>query len=371
MKTAIIHDWLVSLGGGERVLEAVLELFPSPIYTLIASGKMLKDSPFAGNEVHSSFIQKLPFSEKLYRNYFPFFPRAIEQFDLDAYDVILSNSHTVAKGALVNSSQLHLCYCFSPVRSAWDLYHQYLGEIGWLKRQLAAWFLHDLREWDVATVNRVDHFAVISHTIARRVKKIYGRESVVIYPPAATHLFKPAAKKDDFFLTVSRLVPYKKIDLLVEAFSLMPEKKLVVIGDGPEMKKIREKAGKNIELLGYQSDVAVREYVGKAKGFLFAAEEDYGIVVVEAQAAGTPVIAYGRGGATETIVDGKTGLFFQNQTVADIVDAVRRFGKMEFNPDFLCAHADNFSEAKFKENYRQFVEEKWEAFCEDRYSCRR
>lgn len=236
MKTAFVYDWLVSLGGGERVLEALNKLYPSPIYTLVHDKSLFLDQC-----VHSSFIQGLPFSRKWYRYYLPFFPLAIEQFDLREYDVVLSLSHAVAKGALTHAHQLHLCYCFTPMRYAWDLYHAHMLELSRGKRNLCALLLHYLRSWDQSSVSRVDQFAAVSKYIARRIQKIYNRPATVIYPPVATHLFQGALPRENFYLTVSRLVPYKRIDLLVEAFSYMPDKQLIVIGEGPEEKKLKQK----------------------------------------------------------------------------------------------------------------------------------
>lgn len=370
-KIALVHDWLVSLGGGERVLESMLDLYPSPIFTLIKDEKFLRTTKFHQKEIFSSFIEKAPFARKGFRYYLPFFPLAIERFDLKDYNLILSSSHAVAKGVLTHPGQLHICYCHSPMRYAWDHYREYTEDLKGLKGTFAKWTLHYLRNWDVKTLSRVNHFLANSHFVARRIQRIYGREAKVLYPPVDTHLFKGEEKKDDFYLTVSRMVPYKKVDLIVEAFSYLPDKKCVVIGDGPEFSKVKSKAGKNVELLGYQEDDVVRRYMARAKAFIFAAEEDFGIAPVEAQAAGTPVIAFGKGGAQETIVEGKTGLFFGEQTVASLVEAIHRFEKMEFDFSKIHAHAEQFGVARFKREFQQFIEEKWEEFCENYHSSRR
>lgn len=373
MKTALIHDWLVGIGGGERCLEAIYDLFPAPIYTLVKDEWKIQGLRCAQAELHSSFIQKLPRAKTAYRNYLPLFPLAIEQFDLSDYDLILSTSHAVAKGALTHSEQLHISYCCTPMRYAWDLTHTYLGELGALRKFCARLALKSLREWDLLSSNRVDHFVAISHHIARRIQKIYRREAAVIYPPVATHKFSLAAKKEEFYLTASRLVPYKKIDMIVEAFAQMPDKKLLVIGDGPEMANVKMKAAKNIEILGQQSDALLRDAYAKAKAFVFAAEEDFGIVVVEAQAAGTPVIAFGKGAALETVIEGKTGLFFPDQTVESLAVAIEDFERRQelFDPRTIKEHAETFSEERFKREFHAFVKEKIEEFNENSHSSRR
>jgi len=365
LKTALVHDWLIGRGGAEKVLEAIYALYPGPLHVLV------KDKEREFQEVRASFLQKFPFATRAYRFFLPFFPRAIEQFDLSGYDLILSSSHAVAKNVLTHANQLHICYCHTPMRYAWDLYHHYLNDVGGIKKRVAARTLHSIRTWDSAATSRVDHFIANSHYIARRIKKVYDRDAAVIYPPVATHLFSLAKTKEEFYLTVSRLVPYKKIDLIVEAFAAMPDKKLVVIGDGPEMSKIKKKAAKNIEILGEVPDEEVRNMMAKAKAFVFAAEEDFGIAPVEAQAAGTPVIAYGRGGVLETVRNGITGVFFEEQSVASLKDAVSLFEKRYFDPQGIQMHAQQFSERRFQDEYRTYVEKKWEEFCESHHSCRR
>ncbi len=371
VKTALVYDWLVTMGGGEKTLEAIYERFPSPIYTLVHHRKAMAQTALARAEVHPSFLQKIPFSTSCYRYLLPFFPSAIEQFNLNDYDLILSTSHAVAKGALTHSGQLHLCYCLTPMRYAWDLSHHYLQDLGPLQKNLARIALHRMRNWDIASLNRVDHFATISHYIARRIKKIYGRDSEVIYPPVDTDKISFQEAKEDFYLTVSRLVPYKKIDLIVEAFSQTPHRRLVVIGEGPEMNKIKQKAGKNIEILGHQTDQVVHDYMKKAKGFLFAAEEDFGIVVVEAQAAGTPVIAYGRGAARETVIERKTGLFFDAQTVDSLLKTMKEFEQHTFDPSAIRQHAQHFNKLRFQREFHDFVTRKLRDFHENHHSCRR
>lgn len=369
MKTALVHDWLVGIGGAEKWLETIFELFPSEIYTLVSSPKKLENSFFADKKIFSSFIQKLPFAEKKYQNYLPLFPLAIEQFDLSGYDLILSSSHCVAKGVLTNAEQLHICYCHTPMRYAWDLYHQYLKEANLnrgLKGKIAKFFLHYLRGWDIHSASRVDEFVANSKFVANRIKKIYGREATVIYSQIDVNSFEVEPNKEDFYLAASRLVPYKKIDLIVESFVQMPERKLVVIGDGPEMGKIKKAAGKakNIEILGYQKDADLKHYLRKAKAFMFAAIEDFGLLPVEAQASGTPVIALNKGGVKETVVADQTGIFFPEQTISSIVEAVDHFEKKEksFDPQVIRRQAEKFSKEKFQKEFKKFVEEKYQAF---------
>ena len=371
MKTALVYDWLVTMGGGEKTLNAIREIYPCPIYTLVHDVSKMQHTPFSCAEVNASFLQKMPFAKRGYRYYFPLFPFAIEQFDLSGCELIISTSHSVAKGVLTHAGQLHLCYCLTPMRYAWDLTYRYLEGISGLQKMMAKWAFHYLRNWDIASLNRVDHFAAISHYIARRVEKLYGRKATVIYPPVDTDLIGLRENKENFFVTASRMVPYKNIDLIVQAFSHLPDQKLVVLGDGPDMAKIKRKAGKNVEMLGFQSDSVVRDYLGRAKGFLFAAEEDFGIVVVEAQAAGTPIIALGKGAAIETVIDGKTGVFFKEPVVAQIVEAIHQFSKQEFDPAQIRKHASRFSRERFKKEFKQFVDHHTEHFYENHHSCRR
>lgn len=364
MKVAIVHDWIIDIGGAERCLESIYSLYPSSdVFTLISSYKNAASIGIDRGRITSSFIQRFPASKKLYRNFLPFFPVAVEQFDLSSYDVVISSSHSVAKGALTNSGQLHICYCHTPARYAWDMYHMYLKQSGLtrgLKGRVAKMILHYIRMWDLATVNRVDHFVANSRHTARRIRKTYGRESTVIYPPVDIERFDVRRKKEDFYLTASRMVPYKKIDLVVEAFSRMPGKRLLVVGDGPDLKRVRSRAGENVKILGYQPHEALKELMQKSKAFIFAAEEDFGIVPVEAQACGTPVIAYEKGGSLETVVNGKTGVFFNEQTVESLIKAVREFERLRhgFNPMEIRENAERFGKERFEEEFEEFVARK-------------
>ena len=368
----IVADWLVSYAGAERVIEEFIELYPeSKLYSVVDFLSDDSRTHFSGKHATTTFIQKLPAAKNKYQKYLPLMPFAIEQLDVSSHDVILSSSHAVAKGILTGPDQLHISYVHSPIRYAWDLQHQYLRESGLnkgLKGALAKWLLHKIRIWDYRTANGVDHFIANSQFIARRIKKVYGREADVIYPPVDVNRFKLCENKEDYYFTASRLVPYKRIDVIVEAFSRMPDKKLIVIGDGSEMSKIKAKAAKNIEILGYQSNAVMQEHMQKAKAFVFAAEEDFGITPVEAQACGTPVIAFGKGGALETIrpygVEKNTGIFFQSQQIDSIIDAVNLFEakRDHFLPEFCRENALRFSNERFKFELDSYIKDKWDSF---------
>ena len=366
MKTALVHDWLTTIAGAEKVLKAIYEIYPdSDIFTLVKNEESLKNTLLENANIKTSFIQKLPFAKTKYRNYLPFFPLAIEQLDVSDYDIVISSSHAVAKGVLTNANQLHISYVHTPIRYAWDLYAHYLKEANLdksLKGWIARYFLHKIRIWDYTTANRPDYYIANSKYIARRIKKVYNKEAEVIYPPVNVEDFELYTKKENFYFTASRMVPYKKIDLIVEAFSKMPDKKLIVIGTGPDFEKIKSKATPNIELLGYQPFNVLKEYMQKAKAFVFAAEEDFGIIPVEAQACGTPVIAYGKGGVTETVIENKTGLFFKEQTVDNLIKAIKEFEKKEDKFDFyeIRKNSERFSKQRFQKEIKDFVEIKYQ-----------
>jgi glycosyltransferase involved in cell wall biosynthesis len=325
--------------------------------------------------VKTSFIQSLPFAKTKYRTYLPLMPLAVEQFDLSGYDLVLSSSHAVSKGVLTGPDQLHISYIHSPIRYAWDLQHQYLQESGLVKGPksfLARALLHKIRNWDTRTANGVDHFMANSQFIARRIHKTYRREAVVLYPPVDVSSFELDLGKQDFYLTASRLVPYKKIELIVEAFNQMPDRELVVIGDGPDFARIAKKCGKNVKMLGYQQFDVLKSHMQRAKAFVFAAEEDFGITPVEAQACGTPVIAFGKGGALETIrplgIDSPTGVFFEEQTVDEIVKAVNRFESAGTAINALDCRQNSlrFSEENFRDRFSQFVHRAYSEFQESK-----
>jgi glycosyltransferase involved in cell wall biosynthesis len=366
LRIAVVHDWLVTYGGADRVLEQILACYPgADLFSLVDFLPANMRGFILEKPVQTSFFQNLPFARNSFRKYFPLMPLAVEQFDLSAYDLVISSSHSIAKGVITGPDQLHICVCYSPMRYAWDLQHQYLQEsgldrgiFGWPTR----WLLHEARLWDTRTANGVDEFVAISHFIARRIWKTYRRESTVIYPPVDVESVSVKEDKDDFYLTVSRLVPYKKVNLIVEAFCRMPDKKLVVIGDGTQFKSIKAAASKNIVMLGYQNSQVVHDHMQRARCFVFAAEEDFGITVLEAQAAGTPVIAFGKGGALETIRDlsseEPTGTFFREQTPQSIINAVCLFeierGRLDA---WACRrNAERFSRGHFRREFQGFCE---------------
>jgi glycosyltransferase involved in cell wall biosynthesis len=366
MRVALVHDWFTVYAGAERVVEQILRVLPqADVYALVDFLKEEERGFLQGKRAQVSFIQRLPKAQQRYRTYLPLMPLAIEQFDLRGYDLVISSSHAVAKGVITGPDQLHICYCHSPIRYAWDLQHQYLKESG-LERGMKSWIaralLHYLRLWDSRTANGVDLFIANSRYIARRILKVYRRQAEVIYPPVDVEAFTLRQDKEDFYLTASRMVPYKRIDLIVEAFSQMPDKRLVVIGDGPEMPKVRAKARPNVTLLGYQPFEVLRDYMQRAKAFVFAAEEDFGIAPVEAQACGTPVIAFGKGGAAETVVAGETGIFFQDQSVPSLIKAIEEFEKLRFDPLRVRKNAERFSSERFRREFAALIEREWTKF---------
>lgn len=366
---AIIAEWLVTYAGAERVYSEMLKVFPKAELFAVIDFFNEEDRKLISNKhATTTFIQNLPKAKTHYRNYLPLMPLAVEQLDVSSYDVVLSVNHAVAKGIITGPDQLHISYVNSPIRYAWDLQHQYLNELGLtkgIKSIIVRWLLHKIRMWDYRTANGVDHFVANSKFIARRVKKVYGREADVIYPPVDTDRFTLCDNKDEFYFTASRMVPYKKISLIVEAFAHMPHKKLVVIGDGPDMQKIKAKATSNIEILGYQPNSVMQDHMQRAKAFVFAAEEDFGITPVEAQACGTPVIAFGKGGALETINSihslSPTGAFFDKQEVPSVIAAVEDFERNSdlFLPENCRNQALKFSNQRFQNEISQYVNQKW------------
>lgn len=371
LNIAFVHEWLTSFVGSEKVLEAVLELFPgAPVYALVYDAERLQHTRFAQHPVYTSFIQRLPGAVKKYQRYLPLMPLAVEQFDLSGYDLIFSSSHAVAKGVLARANQLHISYVHTPIRYAWDLYFQYLREANLtrgIKSLLARLILHYVRLWDATTASRVDVFVANSRYVARRIWRTYRRRAHVIYPPVEVNRFNPGRPREDFYLTLSRFVPYKRVDLIVSAFTRM-KRPLVVIGDGPDFEKIKRLAGPNVQLMGYQPDEVVRDHMERCKAFVFAAEEDFGITPVEAQAAGAPVIAYGRGGVTETVVAGKTGLFFQKQSEESLIEAVDAFERdsHSFDPEIIRRHAERFSRERFQREISALIEQAWKKFVQKR-----
>jgi glycosyltransferase involved in cell wall biosynthesis len=367
MKICIVHEYLIDFGGAEQVLKGLLEIWPNaPIFTLIYDENGNCKDIIQSTQVTGSFLNKMPFSKRKHRAYLPLMPLAIEQFDLSGYDVVISASHAIAKGVITGPDQLHISYLHTPMRYAWDMQPAYLSDAG-LERGLRSFFtrslLHYLRIWDMRTVAGVDHYLANSQFIARRIMKLYKREAAVIHPPVEIDRFKVREDKEDFYVTVSRLVSYKKVDLIVRAFNQMPDKKLVVMGDGPELKSLKAMASSNITFSGFQSDRVIEDTLQRARAFVYAAQEDFGIVPVEAQACGTPVIAYGRGGVLETVVPGETGQFFNEQTHSALVDTIEDFERSQpFDPHIIRKNAERFSKNRFKHELQAFVEEKAQVF---------
>jgi len=371
-RVGLVHDWLPVYAGAERVLEQMIQVFPdAALYSLIDAVPEEQRGFLQGKPVETSFIQRLPFSERAYRYYLPFAPLAIEQFDLSDHEVVVSSSYAVAKGALTRSDQLHISYVHSPIRYAWDLYHDYTEASGIgdrLRNLIAKPILHYLRLYDVSTAPRVDVFVANSQHVARRIWKTYRRRAHVIYPPVDVDRFSLTREKEDYYLTMSRLVSYKRVDAIVKAFNAMPDKKLVVIGDGPERAAIERLAGPNVDVRGYLPDEEATAYMERARAFVFAAEEDFGIVPIEAQACGTPVLAYGRGGATETVLHGTTGLLFDRQDPECIQQAVREFedAGSELDPTVIRSHAERFDASSFRDSFSRLVGAAYRDFKEQR-----
>ena len=387
LKYALVHEWLTpkATGGSELVVREILQHINADVYALIDFQSSNPDSYLYQRTIGTTFLQHFPLARNGVQKYLPLLPLAIEQLDLRKYDVILSSSHAVAKGIITSPDQIHICYCHTPMRYAWDLTWDYLeGDRvapafadrngRGIKGILTRYLLHRLRQWDVISANRVDYFIANSNHTARRIWRCYRRRATVIYPPVEVERFQKLAKersrstgearpqKADFYLTVCRLVSYKKVALIVKAFNQL-QKPLIVIGEGSQLKQLRALAGSNVQILGWQPQNVVEEYMAKARAFVYAACEDFGIALVEAQACGTPVIAYGKGGAVETVKDIRefpetgTGLLFSEQTVEAIANAVEKFEKYQtqITIEQCCLQANKFSPTIFKKSYLEFV----------------
>jgi glycosyltransferase involved in cell wall biosynthesis len=364
---AVVHDWFTTYVGGERVVEQILHLFPgADIFASIDTLPEHERGFLGGRTATTSPAQNWPFVKKHYRALLPLMMFAIEQLDVSGHELVLSSSSAIGKGVITGPDQLHISYVHSPMRYAWDLQHEYLRDAGMergARGLIARWILHHARIWDLRTANGVDYFVANSQFIANRIWKVYRRKAEVIYPPVDVENFQLREAKEDFYLSVSRMVPYKKIPVIVEAFKTMPDKRLVVIGEGTEMSRVKALAGRNVEVLGYQPTRIVRDYMQRAKAMVFAAEEDFGIGPVEAQACGTPVIAFGRGGALETIrgpdAELPSGLFFMDQRAPAIVEAVRRFERSQesIQPRACRQSALRFSIELFRQRYGDYVQQ--------------
>lgn len=379
MRIALVHDWLDTWRGGESVLAELCRIFDAAdLFALVDFLPEQDRAKLGGRRATTTFLQRLPYARRGFRHWLPLFPRAIETLDVSGYDLVISTSHAVAKGVRTHRRQLHVCYCFTPMRYAWDLRETYLqqtgldhGARGWAARRI----LDRLRAWDRRTSERVDHFVAISRHIAERIRRCYDRDSTVIYPPVASHAAgAPPARREEnhTYVTVSHLVPYKRIDLIASAFRSLPGRSLVIIGDGPERARISALAGSNVRMLGRVSDAERDEWLGRAAAFVFAAEEDFGIAPLEAQAFGTPVIALARGGAIETIhgLDSASpaGVLYANQDAAAIAEAVRTFEANRgcIDATACVANARRFDAGRFRAEVRAFVNARWAEFAAHR-----
>lgn len=360
MRVALIHDYLNQYGGAERVLEAFCEIYPdAPIYTLIYDPKKMRGA-FLDKKIQTSFLQKIPFAKSKHRIFPLLMPLAIEQFDLSDYDIILSDSASFAKGVITRPETLHICYCHTPPRYAWDDSHKYIEEFGMpgIIKKLVPFFMNYIRLWDREAALRVDKFICNSNFVAKRIKKYYNREAKVIHPPVDAKEFVPGRKTENFFLMVGRLLPYKRFDIAVQAFNKLG-KPLKIIGDGPERKKLEKIAKKNIEFLGELSGDKLKEYYQNCQALIFPQEEDFGIVALEAMACGRPVIAYHGGGALESVKEGETGIFFNQQTPESLIKAVKSFRADNFDSQKIRKHALKFDKEKFKKKIKNFVEKSY------------
>lgn len=349
IKVALVHYWLVGMRGGEKVLEALCELYPqADIYTHVVDRDKISDT-LKRHTIHTTFIQKLPRATRYYQRYLPLMPLALEQLDLSGYDLVISSESGPAKGIVTSPGTLHICYCHTPMRYVWDMYHTYRRESGWLMRTLMTPLIHYLKLWDYASAARVDHFIANSNYVAGRVRKFYRRPADVVCPPVAVDDFNPGAERGDYYLMVGQLVGYKRTDIAVRAFSAMG-KKLLVIGEGEQLEALRAMAGPSVELLGWQPFSEIKRHFASCRALIFPGIEDFGIVPLEAMASGRPVIAFAEGGALETVRDRETGLFFYEQTPDALTDAVARFEQIEaqFDAAAMVAWARRFSKERFK-----------------------
>lgn len=365
MKVALIHDHLAQDGGAEKVLKILSEMFPdAPIYTLLYE-KNNADKYFKSRRIETSIIQKLPGGIKYYQWYMPLMPMAVEFFDLREYDLVISDSSSFAKGVITSDHTLHICYCHTPTRYLWSDTHQYINELKYNKyfKKIISLVLNYIRMWDRLAADRVDEYIANSDFVAKRIKKYYKRNSTVIYPPVETEKFGISADIGDYFLIGGRLAPYKRVDLVIEAFK-NTDKKLKIYGDGVDSVRLRQMSEgySNIEFLGRVNDARKAELYSKALAFIYPQEEDFGITAVESMASGRPVIAYKSGGAVETVIEGEAGMFFSEQSAAGLALAVNQFDSSKFNPEAIKSHAEKFSSERFKAEFGEYVKKSFENF---------
>ena len=357
MKVAIVHDWLVNYGGAERVLEQMLVLYPdADIFTLVYD-KSKMAAHFPPEKVHPSMLQKIPKATKIYTKLLYFMPKAFEAFDFSGYDLVIASSSSCAKGIITPSSVPYVAYIHSPMRYAWDLYHDYLRASNTLTRFFMRRWIPRLRQWDYISSQRIDSIVANSAYIARRIKKFWNREAEIIHPPVDVERLSPNGKEpEDFFVAFSRFVPYKRLDLAIQACGKLG-KKLIVIGGGSQENELKALAApyKTVSFTGKISDDEVKDYLQRCRALIFCAEEDFGIIPVEVQACGRPVVAFGRGGALETVIDGKTGVFFKEQTLPSLVEALQQFESMRFSVDEIVSHAQNFSNSRFRRELQEVI----------------
>lgn len=355
-KTAIVHDWFCNMGGGDKVAEIFLDILPdSPIYTSCYLERSLT-SRLKETVITASFLQRYLNQKKdNHQSFLPLMPSAFESFDLNEYDIVLSSSSCCAKGVITRPGAVHICYCHTPMRYAWEFYGEYTGHMKPLKRRLTGLVMNYIRIWDTVSADRVDYFVANSNNVAKRIWKHYRRKATVIYPPVNTEYFTPGSEEGDFYLCVSRLVKYKRVDLAIQACNQL-KLPLVVIGQGAEYGRLKELASDTVKILGRQPDDVVREHYRRCKAFIFPGEEDFGMAPLEAQACGRPVVAYGRGGALETVVDGETGVFFREQSVESLIDGIERLNAAGIEKDACRRNAERFSVQIFKERMLAEIE---------------
>lgn len=354
-KTAIVHDWFCNMGGGDKVAEIFLDIMPdSPIYTSCYLEKSLTPK-LKSADIRASYLQKYINQKKdNHQKFLPFMPSAFESFDMSEYDIVLSSSSCCAKGIITRPETIHICYCHTPMRYAWEYFYEYTEAMKPLKRKMINYMMNYMRIWDAVSANRVDYFIANSHNVAGRIRKHYRRDAAVVHPPIDTDYFVPGEKEGDFYLCVSRLVKYKKIDLAVEACNRL-HVPLIVIGQGAEYERLRSMAGSTVQILGRQPDEVIREYYQRCKAFLFPGEEDFGMTPLEVQSCGRPVIAYAGGGALETVVDGRTGVLFKEQTAESLMNAIEKMNQIKFEKAALRAHAKKFGKQRFLEEMQKQI----------------